>query len=133
MGGKGSGGKRVGAGRKNGSKNQFSFGNVTFNKTYESYLRRYKVHPLDLFMAIINGELFQRDPKTRKIVPAVITIDMMMDAAKAAAPYLHKKRDEAAVEPMQYSMDLTKLTDDELIALERMLIKAQRPVFDDDG
>jgi hypothetical protein len=53
------------------------------------------------------------------------------EMAKAAAPYLHPRlvaSDEKDEEPVQYSMDLTKLSDDELIAFERMLIKAHRPV-----
>ncbi len=54
--------------------------------------------------------------------------------ATAAAPYLHQRLSalEPEKEEPQYSMDPTKLTDDELMAFERMVIKAQRPVFDDE-
>ncbi len=35
----------------------------------------------------------------------------------------------AEKEPVQYAMDLTKLTDEELMLFERLVIKAQRPVL----
>ena len=55
-------------------------------------------------------------------------------AAKAAAPYLHPRLATTEISdddeyPEHYSMDLTKLTDEELIAFERMLIKAHRRVL----
>lgn len=120
------GGKRAGAGRKKGMASSNRLGAVTFNKTYESYLRRFHVHPLDLMLGILNDEVKDRNKRGK---PVAVSLAVKLDAAKAAAPYLHRRRvDETEDVPMHYSMDLTKLSDDELIAFERMLIKAHRPV-----
>ncbi len=124
------GGRRVGAGRKKGSLSLTGFGGVHFQRTLQSYQRRFKTHPLDLLLAIINDEVRGKDGK-----PTELPVALKLEAAKAAAPYLHRKLPQA-VEldgtdggPIRYSMDLTKLTDEELMALERMLIKAQRPML----
>lgn len=77
--------------------------------------------PVGLMLALLNDDG----------MPLQLRIDM----AKSAAPYVHARL--AAVEradpPPQYSLDLSKLNDDELFALERMVAKAQvlMPAEDD--
>lgn len=50
--------------------------------------------------------------------------------AKAAAPYIHPRLAAFDIKnnprPVEHSLDLTKLTDDELRALERIVAKSQR-------
>ncbi len=123
------GGRRVGAGRKKGSLSTTGFGGVHFQHTLQSYQRRFNTHPLDLLLAIINDEVRGKDGKLTELPLA-----LKIEAAKAAAPYLHRKLPQA-VEldgpdggPLRYSMDLTKLNDEELLLFERIVIKAQRPV-----
>ncbi len=123
------GGRRVGAGRKKGSRSTTSFGGVHFQRTVRSYQRRFKTHPLDLLLGIINDEVRDKDGK-----PTELPLALKLEAAKVAAPYLHRKLPQA-VEldgtdggPLRYSMDLTKLSDEELMLFERIVIKAQRPV-----
>jgi hypothetical protein len=111
---KGRGGSRPGAGRPKGSIERFTSGNL------KHFRERYPIQPLDHMMNVINAP-----PRTKGVTDA--RRDRM---AMAAAPYLHQRLCtlEPEEEPPEYSMDLTKLTDDELIAFERMLIKAHRPV-----
>ena len=113
------GGRRPGAGRPKGSVERFTSGNL------KHFRERYPLQPLDHMMDIINAP-----PGTKGVTNA--RRDRM---AMAAAPYLHQRLSalEPEKEEPQYSMDLTKLTDEELLAFERMLIKAHRPVSDDDG
>jgi hypothetical protein len=115
----GHGGKRPGAGRPKGSVERFTSHNL------KHFRERYPIQPLDHMMNVINVP-----PGTKGVTNA--RRDRM---AVAAAPYLHQRLSalEPEKEPPKCSMDLTKLTDDELIAFERILIKAERPVFDDDG
>ena len=49
------------------------------------------------------------------------------EMAKAAAPYIHQRLAVVEVphKPRRHSLDLSKLTDDELIVLERVIAKAQ--------
>ena len=114
---KGHGGRRPGAVRPKGSIERFTSRNL------KHFRERYPIQPLDHMMNVINAP-----PGTKGVTNA--QRDRM---AMAAAPYLHQRL--CALEPEEeeprYSMDLTKLTDDELIAFERMLIKAHRPVSDD--
>jgi hypothetical protein len=66
--------------------------------------------PLDHMLKVLNAPL----SKDRGITHA-----RRDEMAKAAAPYLHQRlvaSDEKDEEPIQYSMDLTKLTDEELAA-----------------
>ena len=68
-------------------------------------------------------------PHTRLRPPVQSACSFKLAAAVAAAPYMHKKRTEDdPMSPLRYSMDLTKLTDEELALFERILIKAHRPV-----
>jgi hypothetical protein len=123
------GGKREGAGRKKGVPDQKKMASqVTgpaLGRTFEEYQRRYNVHPLDFLLGILNGEI--RERKGRSFVEP--SLSHKLKAAVAAAPYMHKKRTEDdPMSPLRYSMDLTKLTDEELAIFERILIKAHRPV-----
>ncbi len=114
----GHGGRRPGAGRPQGSIERFTSRNL------KHFRERYPIQPLDHMMKIINAP-----PGAKGVTNA--RRDKM---AMAAAPYLHQRLSalEPEKEPVQNVMDLSKLTDDELIALERIVIKAQRPVFDDE-
>jgi hypothetical protein len=124
------GGKRKGAGRKKGVPDQKKMtSQVTgpvLARNFEEYQGRYGVHPLDFLLGILNGVVMERLKNGELIEPSLAT---RLKAAKAAAPYMHKRRTEAdPLDPMRYSMDLTKLTDEELAIFERILIKAHRPV-----
>jgi hypothetical protein len=112
------GGRRPGAGRPKGSVERFTSGNL------KHFRERYPIQPLDHMMNVINAP-----PGTKGV-----TDERRDRMAMAAAPYLHQRLSalEPEKEEPQYSMDLSKLTDDELIAFERMLIKAHRPVVVDD-
>jgi hypothetical protein len=82
----------------------------------------YSIMPLDHLLGILNAP-----PGTTGVSDARRDF-----VAKAAAPYLHPRlmaSDGKDQVPVQYSMDLTKLTDEELMLFERMLIKAHRPVL----
>ncbi len=62
-------------------------------------------------------------------------IQLRAEMAKCAAPYVHHRRaavDSVAPAP-RYAFDLNKLNEDELVALERMMAKAQTemPAEDD--
>jgi hypothetical protein len=123
------GGKREGAGRKKGVPDQKKMASqVTrpvLGRSFKEYQRRYDVHPLDFLLGILNGEI--RERKGRSFVEP--SLSRKLAAAVAAAPYMHKKRTEDdPMSPLRYSMDLTKLTDEELALFERILIKAHRPV-----
>ena len=111
----GHGGRRPGAGRPKGSIERFTSRNLK---------QRYPIQPLDHMMTVINAP-----PGTKGVTNA--RRDKM---AIAAAPYLHQRLSplEPKKEPVPNSLDLSKLTDDELMAFERIVIKAQRPVFDDE-
>ncbi len=124
----GHGGRRPGAGRPKGSIERFTSSNL------KHFRERYPVSPLDHMMSVVNAP-----PGTPGVTNA-----RRDEMAKAAAPYIHQKLSSleltgAEKEPVRYSMDLTKLSDDELMLFERMLIKAQRPTLppplldDEDG
>jgi hypothetical protein len=124
------GGKREGAGRKKGVRDQKRMASqVTgpvLGRSFKEYQRCYNVHPLDFLLGVLNGEVMERLKNGKLVEPSLAT---RLNAAKAAAPYMHKRRTEAdPLNPMRYSMDLTKLTDEELAILERILIKAHRPL-----
>ncbi len=113
----GHGGRRPGAGRPKGSIERFTSSNL------KHFRERYPTSPLDHMMTVINAP-----PGTPGVTNA-----RRDDMAKAAAPYLHQKLSSleltgAEKGPEQYAMDLTKLTDEELMLFERMVIKAQRPL-----
>ena len=78
-----------------------------FARLYEPYT------PIQLMLAIMNDDS--------------LPIQLRMDMAKHAAPYVHHRL--AAVgsvaPPPRYALDLTKLDDNELLALERIYAKAQ--------
>ena len=115
---KGHGGKRPGAGRPKGAVERVTSRNL------KHFRERYPVQPLDHMMNVVNAP-----PGSKGVTNA--RRDRM---AMAAAPYVHQRLSalEPEKEPPEYSMDLSKLTEDELIALERLLIKVQRPAFDGD-
>ena len=104
---KNKGGARPGAGRKIGSRS----GRAIIEA--ESLCEKYPVMPLDYMLQVLNDD---KQSKSRR--------DAM---AKAAAPYIHARL--AAVEVKdpepRHSIDLTKLDDDELAYMERIVAKAQ--------
>ncbi len=112
----GHGGRRPGAGRPKGSIERFTSGNL------KHFRERYPIMPLDHMMGVVNAP-----PGTPGVTDA-----RRDEMAKAAAPYVHQKLSSlelgAEKGPVQYSMDLTKLSDEELMLFERIVIKAQRPV-----
>ncbi len=111
-----SGGKREGAGRKNGSVGH------KWARTLAFYRERYAVMPLDHMLEVLNAPLSKEKG---------ITHARKDEMAKTAAPYLHPRlmAKHEPDQPVRNSIDLTKLTDEELIAFEKIVIKAQRPVL----
>ena len=98
------GGNRPGAGRKAGVPNKAS-------QKRQKDVAASGLTPLDYMLSVL------RDTKADK--------DKRMDAAKAAAPYVHPRLATATLQgprggPIQ-TVDLTKLSDDELARLEDIL------------
>jgi hypothetical protein len=107
------GGARVGAGRKKGTRS----GLAIFQA--KSLRERFPVFPLEHMLNVINDPTASHERKD--------------NMARAAAAYVHPRL--AAVEitgkeggPTQESLDLSKLSDDELAILERIVLKAQKTV-----
>jgi hypothetical protein len=109
------GGARPGAGRKKGSKNRQAVQQI------ESLCEKYAMMPLDLLLTVLNDE---SEPMERR-----------MKAAKAAAPYIHPRLAPVRAEDLKpeprYSIDLSKLDQEELLQLKRIQLKAQVPMDDD--
>jgi hypothetical protein len=113
------GGRRPGAGRPKGSR--------AGHAIYDSLTLRekYPLTPLEYMLRVINAE-------------KGVTVRRRDEMARAAAPYFHPRLQaidlNAVREPVQHSLDLTKLNDEELMQFERILAKAQVPLdmLDDD-
>lgn len=98
------GGARPGAGKKDGPR---------YQKRLRSFRERYPVFPLEHLMDVLNSD-----------APA----EERFRAAVQAAPYVHPRLAAIQIQQLQepqHSLDLTKLTDEELIFFERILAKAQ--------
>jgi hypothetical protein len=106
------GGARARAGRKKGTRS----GRAIFEA--KSLRERFPIFPLEFMLMVLNDV----------DEPAAFRADM----AKAAAPYIHPRL--AAVEVTgkdrgpEPSLDLSKLSDEELSILERIVAKAQKTV-----
>lgn len=113
--GNNNGGRRPGAGRPKGA---------TASRTLRylgSLHRRYPILPLERMMAVINDQNASDERRDA--------------AARNAAPYYHPKLAPLIIDKkgeQRYSVDVDKLGDDELIQFERLLLKCQVPVNDDE-
>ncbi len=104
------------------------------------FRRRFPVFPVEYFLMVLNDKLpvlakvkGHNQPKKDKngnIIYRKFNHEEKMEAAKNAAPYLHPRL--AAVElsgpeggPVKHSIDVTKLSDEELNQFERLLAKSQ--------
>lgn len=99
------GGARPGAGKKDGPR---------YQKRLRSFRERYPVFPLEYLMDVLNTEEAPAEERFR--------------AAVQAAPFVHPRLAAIQIQQLaepQHSLDLTKLTDEELIFFERILAKAQ--------
>lgn len=101
-----------GGGRPKGSLNKRTY------LTVEHYRENFDVLPLDYLLGILNDS---RATKSRKF-----------DAARAAAPYLHSRLSSTELTgkgggPVQWGIDLSKLNDEELSVLERLMAKGGAP------
>ncbi len=77
-----------------------------------SLRQRFAIMPLDYLLGVLNNA---KESKR-----------MRFEAAKAAAPFVHPRL--AAIQvtaKRRYALDVTKLTEDELAMLERIMLKAQ--------
>lgn len=114
----GHGGRRAGAGRKPAS-----------NGVAERYRERYPMLPLDYLLCIAGTGV---DPVTGKKA----TARRMERAAIAAMPYVHRRLAPVAAEELKpqpkFGLDLSKLSDDELVVLERIYAKSQIPIPPDE-
>lgn len=128
------GGFRPGSGRPKGA--------LTKQQRYTLgyYRSQFAVQPLDYFLSILNGEPQMVEIEKEVDGEKVITLEMRkptkadrMEAAKAAAPYMHQRLTAVQMtgadgESLQQKIDVTKLTDEELNTLEAICIKALTPV-----
>ncbi len=106
----GNGGRRPGAGRPKGSiSKKDSLLHV------KSLREKYPLLPLEHMLRELNDEEADTEHRTAM--------------AKAAAPYVHPRLVQRRAEmPTRYSLDTTKLSDDELVLFERLMAKAQIPL-----
>jgi hypothetical protein len=113
----GHGGVRPGSGRPRGIANRM-------HREYrEELLKEYPLQPLEYLLKALNQPVTKEFPE---INPE------RLEAAKAAAPYLHPRMEvvpitmfEALGEGNKFTIDGSKLTDEELETLEKLLTKAQ--------
>lgn len=119
-GGKKHGGKRSGAGRK--------------KKEIAVVLReRFKMMPLDFQLAYLNGI----DPETGKKLTPEQVMELKLDfptkmqLARDAAPFVHPRLSSVAVkdQTVRHGLDLSKLSDEELIELRMLTAKAVMPML----
>jgi hypothetical protein len=109
------GGRRPGAGRPKGSA----------TRRTENYLRtlrqKYSVWPLEWHMSVLNDEN--------------ATSERRDYAAKAAAPYCHRKLAPLVVEEKperRYSVNIDLLDDEELAQFQHLVEKCQVPMDEND-
>ncbi len=104
----GNGGRRAGAGRPKGAVSKRS------ERSIASLTNKYPEMPRDYMLRVMN------DPRAS---------NARRDAmARYAAPYVHPKLATIQVRRVQrYSVDIEKLTDEELAGFERLLLKCQVP------
>lgn len=112
----GHGGVRRGAGRKRAD-----------NRRAERYSKRFSIMPLDYMLSQLNGlNPLTGKPLTGKNRPSAKRMDRM---AIAAARFIHPRvapvRLEETEPKPECALDPTKLTDEELTFLERILAKGQ--------
>ncbi len=105
----GSGGARPGAGRKP---------HRTFRNAM-TLAQKYEVLPLDHMLSILNAPAGDKE----------VSNSRRDEMAKAAAPYIHPRLEAVSmVSEQDYAIDASKLTDDELATVTRLLAKAQVPI-----
>jgi len=80
-----------------------------------SFRSRYRVQPLEYMLKVINNDK--------------LPMQLRCDMAEAALPFLHQKLKTIAIDdvdvPEEHSLDLSKLTDEELEQLEQILAKTK--------
>lgn len=101
------------------------------DQSVQSFRNRYPLQPLDYAMCILNGLNSQDRTKKKKYSET----DKKW-AAQMAAPYLNQRLSALQVTgadngPIQYSVDVRKLSDDELLHLEKIMSKASMPIDDE--
>ena len=113
-----SGGYRANAGRPPGLQSK------KLAQTVMSFRERYPIQPLDHFMSILNND---KEPKSRRDY-----------AAEKALPFLNQRLSAVQLTgenggPVRYAIDVTKLSDEELSFLERVMTKAAAPMAENDN
>lgn len=113
--------KKGNAGRPKGSKTKPSIMLMKLTEAQRMEMaKRHGITPLDFLMSIL------RDPNA--------TLDDKIDAAKAAAPYMHRKQpigiDNGQGGPIGFYTigDLSALTDEELVTMKSALQKLGTPM-----
>jgi hypothetical protein len=112
------GGRRPGAGRKTDAE----FLNIR-DQSVKSFRERYDILPLDYAMCIINDI----DPRTKE--PHSYSSEQKKWAVSIATPYLNARLSSVQLTgadngPIKYSVDVRKLSEEELLSLERIMSKA---------
>lgn len=104
------------------------------DQSVKSFRSRYLIQPLDYAMCILNDI----DPKTHEAVKKPYSDMDKKWAVSVATPYLNQRLSALQVTganegPVQYSVDVRKLSDDELAHLEKIMSKASLPIIDNDN
>lgn len=138
------GGKRPGAGRPKGIPYAESRPGANRNK---SLRERYPVWPLEHMLSVLNQPdviVPKKNGKNGKEIENLEELKVQaekvaaakMDAAKAAAPYLHPRLAQVDINStnrqVKHSLDLSKMTDEELAFFERIVAKTQVVVLDNE-
>jgi hypothetical protein len=110
----GHGGARAGAGRPRGAS--------VAKRRIQSLREKYPKMPLQYMLEVINSDKFSHKQR--------------MAMAKAGAPYVHARLAAATIEstlpPQRYAIDPDKLDENELIFMQRIMMKAGVPREDGD-
>lgn len=125
------GGARPGAGRPKGVPNKLRI--IPSLKGEPMAMRqRYEVMPLDHMLKVINTVCVQkRDENDEQFAKRCEMHKIRQDAAaRAAAPFMHYRLASIEVsgkdgEPIKHQVDLSRLSDDELVTLQRLTRKAE--------
>jgi hypothetical protein len=123
------GGARPGSGKQRG--------HPTMRKEILQFRDKYPLLPVEYFLQVLNERVQEVDDKNKKVfdsegkpVYKKFSHDEKMKAAEDAAPYVHCRLASIEVSgpdggPVKHAFDLTKLSDEELAAFEKIAAKAQ--------
>jgi hypothetical protein len=101
--------------KKTVRKTQKKTGANDHGQEVHAFRSRYRVQPLEYMLEVINNDK--------------LPMQLRDDMAEAALPYLHQKLKPIGIDdlgaPEEHGPDLSKLTDEELDQLERIMAKTK--------